>query len=299
MKAEKAERRKNEQGAVGFDAFYAALYPGRWEGLKQALLAQKEGMEWSLGLEKPYRLDGASILAALSLAPACSGPCIDLCAAPGGKSLVLATLIDPAIKLSCNERSQERAGRLRRVMHEHLGALRAASLGYSSFDAAALCRKRPQSYQAILLDAPCSSERHVLASPTHLERWSPARTRHLAQAQWALLSSAYLMLQEGGSLCYATCSINPGENEAVIERLLKKYGQEARVIDPRPDMLAGLALARERGLDPTQAAALEELIKGAQSREQGIAILPDTSGGAGPIYLCRVEKGLRPPDSPL
>ena len=105
--------------------------------------------------------------------------------------MVLASLMEDGAFLRCNERSFERTKRLERVVQEHLSEEKRERVKISCGDGALLCKKESQSYDAILLDAPCSSERHVLNDPKYLAEWSPARVKSLAMQQWALLSSAY------------------------------------------------------------------------------------------------------------
>lgn len=269
-----------------FDERYARLYGDRWPALRSAMAAESAGMAWERGLTRAYRLDPASVLAALSLPAIEEGDCIDLCAAPGGKSLVLLSRLGGRARLCCNERSRERFGRLRRVLEGHLEPSRAASIDCTSFDAATLCRKRPCAYDRVLLDAPCSSERHVLSSPSHLSRWSPARVRNLSQAQWALLSSAFLMLKEGGYLAYSTCSISPEENDGVADRLFSKYGNQAIQADP----VASISAALSSLADDSLARRLGELLAKAEIGSRGIVFMPDACDGAGPMYVSLFRK---------
>ena len=77
-------------------------------------------------------------------------------------------------------------------------------------------------YDRILLDAPCSSERHLIHNPNHLAQWSLGRTRSLAQQALAMLCSAFEALKPGGHLLYSTCSISPEENGILVERFAAK-----------------------------------------------------------------------------
>jgi 16S rRNA (cytosine1407-C5)-methyltransferase len=104
----------------------------------------------------------------------------------------------------------------------------------------------------------------VLGNEKALAAWTPARPRFLARRQWALLSAAFLLLQNGGSLVYATCALSPEENDAVVARLLEKYRGEALLEEP----------AFSEG-EPTQ---------------HGRLILPDRSRGMGPMYVARFRK---------
>jgi 16S rRNA (cytosine1407-C5)-methyltransferase len=166
-------------------------------------------------------------------------------------------------RLLANEISAERRRRLADVLDAHLDRERRARVTVSGFDAAAQGGRKSEQgrYAAILLDAPCSGERHVIQNERALAEWKPARPRFLAGRQWALLSSAFLLLAPGGSLVYATCALSPEENDAVAARLFKKYGDMA-VID-EPDFTEG------------------------EKTEFGRIILPDACGGMGPMYVAR------------
>jgi 16S rRNA (cytosine1407-C5)-methyltransferase len=255
-----------------FEAYYGAIYGGRWASLRESLLAPAGGVPYEEGLVKPYILDYASVLAATSLRlpseagfPRDGGEILDACAAPGGKTLVIASRMRGE-RLLANELSAERRRRLHAALDEHLGPEKRERVRVSGFDAAAAGARRGEwgRFGAVLLDAPCSAERHVLGGARELSRWSEARPRFLAGRQWALLSAAFLLLKPGGSLVYATCSINPGENDGVVRRLLEKYGASAAP-DP-PDFTEG------------------------EAAEYGRLILPDQAGGMGPLYVARFRK---------
>ncbi|MDR1788442.1 MAG: hypothetical protein LBR16_08360, partial [Treponema sp.] len=260
---------KGPHGPEAFDAFYRGLYGARWDALKAALRSPPRAVPWSEGLTKPYFLDEASVRAALALPlpEGAGGLVLDACAAPGGKTLILASRMAEGVTLVANELSRERRRRLGAVLDGHLAPALRERVRVAGFDAAAaggLLSERGR-FDAILLDAPCSSERHVLQSPAALSRWTPARPRALAARQWALLSSAFLLLKAGGSLVYATCALNPAENDDVVSRLAKKYrGAFA------PDPLA---------------------VEGAERSEWGSLILPDAADGRGPMFIARIRKG--------
>jgi 16S rRNA (cytosine1407-C5)-methyltransferase len=104
----------------------------------------------------------------------------------------------------------------------------------------------------------------VLKDPKALGAWTPARPRFLRGRQWALLSSAFLLLKPGGSLVYATCALDGAENDGVARRLPEKYGDDA-ILDP-PGFSEG------------------------EATEFGRIILPDRDGGRGPMYVARFRK---------
>jgi 16S rRNA (cytosine1407-C5)-methyltransferase len=249
-----------------FEDYYRALYGERWEGLRRSLLEKAASTAFTEGLRSPYMLDPASVLAARSLRLPHEGTILDACAAPGGKSLVIASGMGRGVRLLANELSGERRRRLVQVLDERLDGERRAQVTVSGFDAAALGGKEHERgrFDGILLDAPCSSERHVLAGQKALAQWRPARPRFLAARQWALLSAAFLLLKHGGSLVYVTCALSEEENDEVVSRLLQKYRDAARLDEP-------------------------EFSEG-EKTSFGRLILPDTSGGMGPLYVARFRK---------
>jgi 16S rRNA (cytosine1407-C5)-methyltransferase len=249
-----------------FEGYYTRLYGARWEGLKKSLSAEQGAVLFNEGLVRPYRLNYASVLAALSLPLPEKGLILDACAAPGGKSLVIAGRMGADARLISNEFSRDRRRRLEEALNVHLDAETRRRVRVSGFDAAALGGKKSEQgrFQAVLLDAPCSSEAHVLGKAAALAAWTPARPRFLARRQWALLSAAFRLLAPGGVLVYATCALTEEENDGVARRLPEKYGPRAAVEDP--------------GFTEGEKTAW------------GRIILPDQSGGLGPMYVARFRK---------
>ncbi len=258
-------------GADAFEARYAALFGGRWPALAAALRAEADRVGFDAGGSDPYYLDSASIFAARSLDLPTEGLVFDSCAAPGGKSLVIASAMPPGARLVANELSADRRRRLRDVLDRHLGTEARGRVEVWGRDAASLCRSMPGRFDAILLDAPCSSERHVMADPAALAAWTPSRVAAQARRQWALLSSALIMLKDGGCLVYSTCALSPEENDEVVARAASRYGEELAFDTPGYD---------GRG--------------GAERTRFGVFIAPDLCGGAGPMYVSRMRKRIGP-----
>jgi len=251
---------------LAFEDYYERLFGGRWTLLRENLLLPAASVSYSEGLIKPYMLDRASVLAAMSLTLPASGTILDACAAPGGKSLVLASRLSGETRLLCNELSAERRRRLRNTLNEHLDGDKLRQVSISGFDAAALggIKSEWNRFEAILLDAPCSSERHIIQSPRALAEWTQARPRFLSRRQWSLLSAAFLLLKPGGSLVYSTCALSPIENDGPVSRLLEKYACAIELDDP--DFAEG------------------------EKTKYGRLILPDVSTGMGPMYVARFRK---------
>jgi 16S rRNA (cytosine1407-C5)-methyltransferase len=251
---------------TAFEEYYLKLWGSRWESIRESLLLPAAAVPYCEGLTKPYMMDRASVLAASSLKLPDMGMILDACAAPGGKSLVLASRMSQEARLLCNELSAERRRRLKNSLDEHLYAEKRRAVSVSGFDAGEMGGKKGEwnRFDAILLDAPCSSERHVIRSPKALEKWTPARPRSLSQRQWSLLSAAFLLLKPGGSLVYATCALSPEENDGPVSRLLEKYSAQAEIDE----------------LDFSEG----------EQTQYGRLILPDVSDGLGPMYVARFRK---------
>lgn len=273
-----SQKKQKLSGADGFDQYYRALFGARWDALKTALQGESDYVEWRAGGAEPYFLDAASVRAAVTLPLANAKQILDLCAAPGGKTLVLATTMGTDATLLSNERSPDRKNRLRTVCDTCLPPSVRARVTITGHDGAKMCLAQQEAFDAILLDAPCSSERHVLSDPTYLAEWSPSRIKTLSVAQWALLSSAWRMLRAGGYLLYSTCALSAAENDDVVSRLLKKF-PDARLCEP---CIASDAYKT--------AVAHEKTLPAYEKTTYGAHILPDVAGGAGPLYFSLLQK---------
>jgi len=165
-----------------------------------------------------------------------------MCSAPGGKSLVLSLLLfnstddakdSNAIQLICNEKSQPRQARLNRVLWKYLPEHIITRVRVTGRDATRW--HETSVYDRILVDVPCSSERHLvheaLKSNSNIDpkQWSPSRCKRYASIQVALLRSAIMAAKTGALIVYSTCSIASVENEKVIRRVLKKVGSQIKV----------------------------------------------------------------------
>ena len=269
-------------GADGFEEYYRELYGQRWDALKESFAGEGSAVEYHVtGAQESYFLDSASVLAALCLPLENTTDLLDLCAAPGGKTLVLASRMDGDAKLSSNERSPERKHRLSTVVENCLPPEISERVITSCSDGATWCTRQSECFDRILLDAPCSSERHVIADPKYLNTWSPSRIKTVTTEQWALLSSAYRLLKPEGILLYSTCALCPEENDGMIERLYKKFNKDGTaftLLEPAPD------------LSQVSAFAPALTLPGFEKTKYGYMIMPDRQKGAGPIYFSIISK---------
>ena len=287
------KRSKQVSGAVAFETYYRALFQDRWLALRGALLQETQPVAFSVSGGKPYYLDQASIYAAQALPPIDEGSYLDMCAAPGGKTLVLAAGMGQDAQIHANELSRARRARLLTVLDEHLSPDIKLRIEVTGYDAATIPRCRHACYDRILLDAPCSSERHVITAAKYLACWTPARINMLAQRQWALLSAAFLLLKQGGFLVYATCALADAENDGVVQRLLKKYGNEVAVHSGTTALEPSAVIIGTADINMTASNRADKnstLPLLGEKTLFGCRFLPDTCGGAGPLYFSLIEK---------
>ena len=257
-------RSRNVSGPEAFETYYETLFGARWPELRRALLAPACRVALTEGLLRPYFLDEASSAAAEALPLVAGDRVIDFCAAPGGKSLVLARHLRQDATLICNERSAARRARLHRVLDRHVPEELRRRISVTAHDATRWGLMQPTSCDKILLDVPCSSERHVMADESHLRRWSVSRSRRLAIQAFALLASAIDALVPGGMVLYLTCALTPAENDEVIAKAFRKRDGQV-------------------SLCPVQLAWGE-------ATAYGVHVLPDAAQGRGPLYVCLLQK---------
>lgn len=286
-----AKKKDNDEkrGSLGFEKYYSSLYGQAWPCLKEKLHEEVKYIQVKYESCRPYFMDAASVCAALCLPLDKAEDVLDLCAAPGGKTLVIAGNLNSDSRLLSNERSPERKNRLSKVISESLPPTISSRIEVKCSDGSTWCRKESDCFDSILLDAPCSSERHVLNDPSYLEKWSPARIKTLSMEEWALLSCAWRLLRCGGYLLYSTCALSPDENDGVVARLLKKFDdvtllQKDKVQEVFELNLNGL---RKKALDLS---GVEDILSNAVKTEYGFHLLPDKTGGSGPIYFSLLHK---------
>ena len=156
--------------------------------------------------------DAAAALPAALLSAGRNEAVLDLCAAPGGKTLQLAAT---GARVTAVDRS---AARLRRLGEN----LRRTGLEAEVVTADATAWDDPRSFDAVLLDAPCTATGTFRRHPDVLWAARPGDVAPLAAAQARLLDAAARRVRPGGRLVYCTCSLEPEEGEAQIAAFLQR-----------------------------------------------------------------------------
>lgn len=143
---------------------------------------------------------------------------LDLCAAPGGKSTLLASLLREAGGLLvANEVIRTRSSPLR----ENLEKWGFPNLAIASAEASDF-GKMAGKFDAVVVDAPCSGEGMFRKDPNAMSEWSPANVDLCAARQRKILAEVAPALAEGGVLVYSTCTFNPSENDENVDWLLSQ-----------------------------------------------------------------------------
>jgi 16S rRNA (cytosine967-C5)-methyltransferase len=146
-----------------------------------------------------------------------SGDCVlDLCAAPGMKTSLLADAVGHGLVMACDS-SSRRLQTLRKLQPRLTANVRAVRV-------VRLDAMQPlpfgQSFERVLVDAPCSGTGTLARNPEIKWRLTSEDIDRLAVMQRAILSNALSALAPGGRLVYATCSLEPEENEKVVQSVL-------------------------------------------------------------------------------
>ena len=192
---------------------------------------------------------------------------LDACAAPGGKTGHLLEHTPGLAELVAVDIEERRFGRVRENL-ERLG--RTATLLAADVS-------RPEQwwdrklFDRILIDAPCSSTGVIRRHPDIKLLRRPTDITALAGTQRSILEACFSMLAPGGRLIYATCSVLPAENQAVLAAFLENHRRDARSLP----------------------ATLAAEVPGAQGTPTGVQLLPGSEAGTDGFHYACVEKTTR------
>ncbi|MCG9696991.1 16S rRNA (cytosine(1407)-C(5))-methyltransferase RsmF [Shewanella sp. Isolate11] len=144
---------------------------------------------------------------------------LDMASAPGSKTTQLAAMMHNQGLLVANEYSSSRV----KVLHANVLRMGVKNCALTHFDARVFGEYLYETFDAILLDAPCSGEGTVRKDPDALKHWDFSEIEAIAATQKDLIESAFLALKPGGSLVYSTCTLNQTENQSVCQYLKQRY----------------------------------------------------------------------------
>jgi 16S rRNA (cytosine967-C5)-methyltransferase len=204
---------------------------GRDVALKICVADQQEptegGMFSETGGDLPHMDDGSRLVAELAAAAMPGAARVwDCCAAPGGKTLILARRLARAEIIASDvsvKRLSQTEARLRRYAYADRVQLTVAD----ATDARAV----EGSFDLILCDAPCSGTGTLAGNPEIRHRLKVEDLARQAERQVAILKGALQRLAPGGRLVYSTCSLEPEECERVVEAVLGEGGVRKVPVD--------------------------------------------------------------------
>ena len=199
---------------------------------------------------------------------------LDLAASPGGKTTHLISRSMDRGLVVANDSSPSRIPALKTVL-KNWGSVNHA---ITQFPGESYGDWFPNTFDLILLDAPCSMQSLVSLDSHPMRPISEREEKALAQRQTALLQSALKALRPGGQIVYSTCTLSPDEDEAVVDDILHRFHGKVKVCDAAeqlPCPAPGITSAYGREFDSS--------LKGA------VRLWPHRYGTAG-FFACLLEK---------
>ncbi|MBI4439604.1 RsmB/NOP family class I SAM-dependent RNA methyltransferase [Candidatus Woesearchaeota archaeon] len=164
-----------------------------------------------------YTQEAASMIPPIVLDPKPGEFVLDMCASPGSKTTQIAAMMENQGIVIANDIKGARISPLginlqRMGMTNHLITMMEGRY-FKGFN-----------FDRILVDAPCSGTGTIRKSFKTLLMWNPDMIKRLASQQKVLIETAFNNLKDDGVLVYSTCSLEPEEDEGVIDFLVTKYG---------------------------------------------------------------------------
>lgn len=164
-----------------------------------------------------YTQEAASMIPPLVLQSKEGELILDMAAAPGSKTTQMAQMMRNTGLIVANDYVTQRMKPLA-INIQRCGITNTiiTKMNGQSF------RNKGIEFDRVLLDAPCSGTGTIRKSLKTVAMWNPNMIKRLSKTQKQLIEAAFTVLKKGGTLTYSTCSLEPEENEEVVDHLLKK-----------------------------------------------------------------------------
>ena len=202
--------------------------------VKHAYLYDKD--EYDLGknilheLGAYYLQDSSAMCVSYLLGIEPNEKVLDLCAAPGGKTVQASMALNKTGLLISNDLSHQRAG----LILQNVERLGLGNIVITNNDFSLIYKDYQEHFDKIILDAPCSGSGMFRKQREMEDDWSYQKVLKFAEIQKELIRIAYFMLKPGGKLIYSTCSFSKEEDEDVVEELLNN--SDAQIIKIENDL---------------------------------------------------------------
>ncbi|XP_068197123.1 5-methylcytosine rRNA methyltransferase NSUN4 [Antennarius striatus] len=232
------------------------------------------------GLLGYYLMDAASLLPCLVLDVRDGHSVLDLCAAPGGKTLAL--LQTQCIGFLCaNDSSVSRTLRLRRTLHSYVPKmyLNEEKLQITSYDGTEWGEIERNTYDRVLVDVPCTTDRHsVTENDNNIFRKNRSGERQrLPRLQLDLLLAGIRAANPGGEIVYSTCTLSEIQNQNVVKEAIS-VAQENHNITLQVVNLNPLTHL------------FRKTFHFAPDLDLGVMVVPHLAANFGPIYMCKLRR---------
>nr|XP_021335728.1 5-methylcytosine rRNA methyltransferase NSUN4 isoform X1 [Danio rerio]CAX12676.1 novel protein similar to H.sapiens NSUN4, NOL1/NOP2/Sun domain family, member 4 (NSUN4, zgc:101708) [Danio rerio] len=234
----------------------------------------------SSGILGYYLLDAASVLPVLALDVRPGQTVLDLCAAPGGKTLALLQA-HSVNHLWANDLSVSRTGRLRKILQSYVPKefLDEENIHITCIDGRELGMREEKSFDRVLVDVPCTTDRHsaVVEENNIFKRSRTKERQKLPLLQIQLLVAGIQAARQGGLIVYSTCSLSQLQNECVVQQAISVAQEELGITVQVQD----LRWFTQR---------FSDTFHFAPQLSVGELVLPHLCANFGPIYMCKLQR---------
>jgi NOL1/NOP2/sun family putative RNA methylase len=186
-----------------------------------------------------YVQEAASMIPPIVLDPQPGEKVLDMCAAPGSKTTQMAQMMQNKGVLVANDLTSVRLAAL------GINLQRCGVMNTITTQMQGIAMKELE-FDRILVDAPCSGTGTIRKSLKTIEMWNPNLATFLAKTQRQLIKTGFSMLKKGGTLVYSTCTLEPEEDEGVVDFLLKEF-PDAKVEEIKLDIKRSDAVVEFEG----------------------------------------------------
>ncbi|XP_051481664.1 5-methylcytosine rRNA methyltransferase NSUN4 [Apus apus] len=232
----------------------------------------------TLGLLSYYLMDAASLLPVLALSVQPGDFVLDLCAAPGGKTLAL---LQTGIcgHLAANDVSVSRTKRLYQILQSYVPREIRETVSITSYDGRDWGQLESGTFHKVLVDVPCTTDRHsVMEEENNIFHKRRTKERQmLPMLQLQLLMAGILATRPGGEVVYSTCSLSPLQNEYVVERAVDIAETEFNISMHIQDLSPFRML-------------FQDTFSFFSDCRVGELVLPHLTANFGPMYFCKLRR---------
>lgn len=206
--------------------------------------------------------DEASAKAAEILSPLPGARVLDVCAAPGGKTLYMADLMDNKGLIVARDVYPHKL----KMIADNAQRLGIDIIRLQNLDALKLDKESLEQFEYVLVDAPCSGLGIIRRKPEIRYNKTLQDVQELAGIQLQMLEIAAQYVRKGGHILYSTCTIEPEENEQVVEAFMACHSNEFEFVDIR---------------DEFDASCVQD--------KPYVTLYPQTSGTDG-FFMCKIRR---------